>query len=301
MYLVKRNDALEINGFMVNGERADIHQTVEASDWYWTVTAIMGLSTIAFWFLRWVKSFNRLYTSSMAVATLIAAVAYFSMASNLGWVPIDVEWHRSDDEVSGNTRQIFYVRYIMWFLTLPIILSDVLLLGAVPWTAIVTNVIVSWVWIVSILIGTLVSSTYKWGYYTFGVVSLLAIFCTLFIDGFKGAKAVGSDVNRTFLISAATIYIVWICYPVAYGVCEYGNVISPASESAFYGVLDVLTIPVLGGFLAFATRNIELSRLGLNHTVAGHTTEKGHTTGATNGTNGVTNGTTPATEPAQTA
>ena len=43
---------------------------------------------------------------------MIAAVAYFSMGANLGWTGILVEFERSSPKVSGNIRQIFYVRYI---------------------------------------------------------------------------------------------------------------------------------------------------------------------------------------------
>ena len=43
---------------------------------------------------------------------MIAAVAYFSMGANLGWTGILVEFQRSNPKVSGNIRQIFYVRYI---------------------------------------------------------------------------------------------------------------------------------------------------------------------------------------------
>jgi bacteriorhodopsin len=43
---------------------------------------------------------------------MVAAVAYFSMAANLGWTGIAVEFRRSDPKEAGNIRQIFYVRHI---------------------------------------------------------------------------------------------------------------------------------------------------------------------------------------------
>lgn len=50
---------------------------------------------------------------------MIAAIAYFSMAANLGWTGIQVEFERSDPKVHGNIRQIFYVRYIDCKFSLP--------------------------------------------------------------------------------------------------------------------------------------------------------------------------------------
>jgi bacteriorhodopsin len=57
---------------------------------------------------------NRIFHYITSGVTLVAAVAYFSMASNLGWTPIDVVFVRSDPTVSGVNREIFYVRYIDW-------------------------------------------------------------------------------------------------------------------------------------------------------------------------------------------
>lgn len=45
---------------------------------------------------------------------MTACIAYFALGSNLGWTPIDVEWTRSQADVRGINREIFYVRYIDW-------------------------------------------------------------------------------------------------------------------------------------------------------------------------------------------
>lgn len=58
--------------------------------------------------------------------------------------------------------------------------------------------------------------------------------------------------------------ILWILYPIAWGVCEGGNIISPDSEAVFYGILDLLAKPVFGVLLLFGHRNIAPSRLGLS-------------------------------------
>ena len=52
-------------------------------------------------------------------------------------------------------------------------------------------------------------------------------------------------------------------YPIAWGVCEGGNVISPDSEAIFYGILDLIAKPVFGALLLFGHRNIDPARLGL--------------------------------------
>ena len=94
----------------------DIAITVRGSDWYWTVCAIMTCASLAFIGLALTKPRqNRIFHYITAGVTLTAAIAYFTMASNLGWTPIDVEFARSAGIVSGVNREIFYVRYIDWY------------------------------------------------------------------------------------------------------------------------------------------------------------------------------------------
>lgn len=101
-----------------NGKTVDIAITVRGSDWYWAVTAVMTCATIAFMGLALTKPRqNRIFHYITAGVTLVASVAYFSMASNLGWTPIDVEFLRADPTVHGVNREIFYVRYIDWYVT----------------------------------------------------------------------------------------------------------------------------------------------------------------------------------------
>jgi Bacteriorhodopsin-like protein len=56
----------------------------------------------------------------------------------------------------------------------------------------------------------------------------------------------------------------WFIYPIAWGLCEGGNVISPDSEAVFYGVLDILAKPVFGAILLFGHRNIDPAQIGLH-------------------------------------
>lgn len=62
---------------------------------------------------------DRVFHYITAAITMVASIAYFTMASNLGQTPIVVEFHRQIAAVAGanlgnGTREIFYVRYIDW-------------------------------------------------------------------------------------------------------------------------------------------------------------------------------------------
>jgi len=59
-------------------------------------------------------------------------------------------------------------------------------------------------------------------------------------------------------------------YPIAWGLCEGGNVIAPDSEAVFYGILDFLAKPCFGALLIWGHRNIDPADLGMNIQAAGH-------------------------------
>jgi len=298
------NNALNVNNDMVNGAHADIAITTHGSDWYWAVCAVMTVATLAFAGLAMtVPRERRIFHYITAGVTMVASIAYFSMASNLGWASIYVEFVREGGGVGGIDREIFYVRYIDWFITTPLLLMDLLLTAAMPWPTILWIILLDEVMIVTGLVGALVESSYKWGYFTFGCVALIFIFYSLVWESRKHANAIGSDVGKVFTICGSLTAFLWWLYPIAWGVCEGGNVITPDSEAAFYGVLDLLAKPVFGALLIWGHRDIDPARLGL--AIRDYTDEDHHvfekrkkgpdgvlpqdqTPARTNGTNGTT-------------
>ncbi|KAF2757286.1 family A G protein-coupled receptor-like protein [Pseudovirgaria hyperparasitica] len=259
------NGALRANPSTVNGATADITITVRGSDWYWAVCAVMTVSTFAFLGLAMTKPRNqRIFHYITGGITMVAAIAYFSMASNLGFTPIAVEFARSDSRVAGMNRSIFYVRYIDWFVTTPLLLMDLLLTAGMPWPSILWVILVDWVMIVTGLVGALVTSSYKWGYFAFGCAAMMYIFYQLAWEARIHANHLGNDIGRVFLMCGTLTLVVWLCYPIAWGVAEGGNIIAPDSEAVFYGILDLLAKPVFGAMLIFGHRNIEPARLGLH-------------------------------------
>lgn len=155
--------------------------------------------------------------------------------------------------------------------------------------------------VVTGLVGALVKSSYKWGYFTFGCVAFLFVAYTVVFEGRQYARAIGSDVNKVYTICGVWTIGLWFLYPIAWGLCEGGNVISSDSEAIFYGILDVLAKPTFGALLIWGHRNIDLERLGFNlrtphETGLGHNEKRtvgDNTTGTTTGFSNGASGTTP--------
>lgn len=89
------------------------------------------------------------------------------MASNLGATGIATEFTYIGYP-AGTLRQIWYVRYIDWVVTTPALLLELVLASGLPLSDIITLVFFDLVMIITGLVGALVASSYKWGYYVFG-------------------------------------------------------------------------------------------------------------------------------------
>ncbi|KAF2128085.1 putative opsin-like protein [Dothidotthia symphoricarpi CBS 119687] len=265
MALQSRNNALKQNGNYRNGATADIAITVRGSDFYFAISAAMAVAAITFLGLGLRKPCRaRVFHYITSGVVWAAAISYFSMGANLGFTPTTVEYHRSNPRVSGDYRAIFYVRYIDWFITTPLLLLDLLLTAGMPWPTILWVILVDWIMIITGLVGALVESSYKWGYFTFGCAALVYIIYQLVWEARIHARALGDDVSKCFLYCGSLTAFLWIMYPIAWGLCEGGNVISPDAEAVFYGVLDFLAKPVFGALLIWGHRNIDPARLGMD-------------------------------------
>ena len=133
------------------------------------------------------------------------------------------------------------------------------------------------------------------GYYAFGCVAFFGVAWHLAYTARNHAKALGPDVHRAFLTCGVWTLGLWCLYPVAWGLCEGGNVIAPDSEAAFYGALDVCAKPVFGALLLWGHRGIDPARLGLNirdydDDPNWRFTNEKKLDGAPSGRDGVTNG-----------
>ncbi|KAL9584449.1 MAG: hypothetical protein Q9212_002115 [Teloschistes hypoglaucus] len=266
----------------VNGVTSVIGITTHGSDWYWAVTAVMTVSTFVFIGLSFTKPrSHRVFHYITAAITMVAAIAYFTMGADLGQTGIPVEFVRSNPKVSGTAdnqnREIFYVRYIDWTITTPLLLLDLLLTAGLPWPTILYTILLDEIMIITGLVGALVQSSYKWGYFVFGMAAFLWVAWTVTMTGRQYATSLGADISRTYTICGVWTIFLWFLYPIAWGICEGGNVISSDSEAVFYGVLDIMAKPVFGALLLWGHRNIDPARLGLH--IRDYHEDPGHVAG----------------------
>ncbi|KZT05427.1 heat shock protein 30 [Laetiporus sulphureus 93-53] len=244
----------------LNPPTADEHLTTQASDWLWAAFSFITLSLLLVSGVTITRSRGtRLFHNIAIIVLATSSITYFSLASDLGSTPIDVEFrgHGSDP-----SRQIYYVRYIQWFINFPLLLLACLLTTGLPLSDVLTTLFMSIVVVITGLVGALVHSTYKWGYYTFGVSALFYIWFSLLWRAPSTTFADGGLVRRGYYLAAGYFSFMLITYPICWACAEGGNVITVDSEMIWYGILDCLTGPVFLAIFLWEVRNVDYNALG---------------------------------------
>lgn len=244
----------------LNPPDAAEHLVAHGSDWLWAAFSYMAVCLfIAFGLMFKRPRGTRLFHQIAVVILATSSLAYFSMASDLGATPIPVEF-RGDG--GDPTRQIWYVRYIQWFINFPLLLLEVLLTTGVPLSDILVTLFMSIVLVVCGLVGALVHSTYKWGYYTFGCTALLYIWYSLLWNAPSTTLAARGVVHRGYYACAGFFSFMLITYPICWACAEGANVISVTSEMVWYGILDCIAGPLFLFLFLWEIRGIDYSSFG---------------------------------------
>ncbi|KAI0807308.1 hypothetical protein C8Q74DRAFT_1163602, partial [Fomes fomentarius] len=245
-----------------NPPNADRHITVGGSDWLWAVFAVMLLSDLImiFWAFSRLRG-TRLFHQIAVIVLTTATITYFSMASDLGATPVVAEFSRGNT----GTRQIWFVRYIQWFIMFPLLLLELLLATGLSHSDIFTAIFMGWVMVVCMLVGALVPTVYKWGYIVFACMALFYIWFVLLGHGRRSTFAAGGVVRTGYLRSSGYLAFLLPLYLICWGCSEGGNVISPTAEMVWYGILDLLAGPVFLFGLLWSLRRVDYSTFGLRY------------------------------------
>lgn len=257
--LIKKNDVLTVNPV---GSGVDIHLTSHGSSWLWAAFAVFTVFAVCHAFIYGATSFkNNVAKKTLLLVPLftnfVVGVAYFTYASNLGWAGNETEFKHVNTNEDIYVRQIFYAKYIGWFLAWPFSLLAITVatstlsesLTSEPsknfegvisvFSNLVTKVLATEVFVLGLLIGTLIHSTYKWGYFTFALVGQIFAMCLVSVNVAKSFKSNNNSRIAGYVILLQLL--VWLLYPICWGLSEGGNVIQPDSEAVFYGILDLIT------------------------------------------------------------
>lgn len=234
--------------------------TRNGSNWLWAVMALHAFLFLVVLALTIMTKHRQRVLHYIALGLLLLpTISYYTMASNLGSTAIPVQFR--EDGIPGRTRQIFWVRWVESFITMALAAIAVLLITGIGWVTIIFTV--AWVWLFTVmhLVGALTRTSYKWGYFAFGVLAYLMIAYQLMVVARPWASRF--DTKKWWFPLSAYLLFLWLLYPVAWGFSEGGNRISMNREQIFYGILDILSKGVFALALVFVARTLDFKRLGL--------------------------------------
>jgi bacteriorhodopsin len=260
------NDALR-----VHPPQGAARLTTNGSNWLWAVTALMLLSYLVFFVLSMrPRHGERIFHYVFATALIVGALTYYAQASDLGWLVIS----QANNTRTWPTRQIFYAKYIYWVVSFPAAVIALGLLSTVSWASIAYNVVLCWVWVISYLVAAFTPTNYKWGFFAIGTVAWLVLAFGTFTDGRKAANR--SGVGRDFTMLAAWSNLLWLNYMIAWVISDGVNRIGITQMFIYFGILDVLHVPVMAIATLVLSRRWDYGRLNLHFTQYGRVRHDGH-------------------------
>jgi bacteriorhodopsin len=248
----RHNDALN-----VNPPGGQAHLTVHGSDWLWAVAAVFILIFLLLWVFNLLFATiagEKIFYHLLLVANLVGAFAYYAAASDLGWSVVT----QADSLSHGLTRQIFFTKYIFWVVAFPTAILSLGILTGTPLLTILYQVCLSWAWVIGYLVAAYTRTNYKWGFFALGTVAWIMLAFSTLSDSRGHQTTVPRHHHR---ILKLYINFLWMLYPIAWGLSDGGNRISVTGGWVFFGILDLLFIPLLSFGVLFAARKYDYSAL----------------------------------------
>ncbi|KAJ5804904.1 Rhodopsin archaeal/bacterial/fungal [Penicillium riverlandense] len=203
------------------------------------------------------KESERVFHYLFTVALLVGSITYYAEAADLGWSAVE----QVDDLGNGVIRQMFYAKYINWVVAFPSLALGLGLASGVSWTTIFCNIAIAWLWVVSYLAAAYTTTSYKWGFFAFGTFSWLILAMSTINESREAAALLG--IERDYLVLAGWVNFLWVLYPVAFGLTDGGNIIGVTGGFIFFGVLDILIVPVSSFAVLFFARNWDYRNLNI--------------------------------------
>ncbi|GAA5982469.1 hypothetical protein JCM10908_006660 [Rhodotorula pacifica] len=260
------------SSLQVNPVRSDIGLSPYGSNYAWALFGVFTLCALLNAFVAHSRPKGRRAFHYLGFAVLVTtAITYSSLAANLSYTPVPVEFVRSGsrgaDQLAAGavfppTRSIFFGRYIDWAIVTPLLLLMLLLCTGFTLSRIFIVLFCQVVLIVCGLIAALTPTRYKWMFYAFSCAALFYVTWTLLVPGRVSSLRLGRDVGKTYANHAFALVFFFVLYPIVFGLCEGGNVLRVTSEFIWYGVLDFLVKVVWMFSFLFAVEAIDYEVFG---------------------------------------
>ena len=217
--------------------------------WITTIIMAAGGGLILFIGKRRTPS-EEFHTVAHGIVPLIAACAYFAMASGQGSILLA---NTQNVVGAGPTRIFYFARYIDWVFTTPLLLTTVSLTAMrhmVPKLhgAILGIILADVLMIVTaFLFGLSEVPALKWTWFVISCAAFLGVYYVLWMPLVQASAAERKETSSAYRRNAAILSLVWLVYPVILAVAPDGlNIVSDAASVLVIAILDVVAKVIYG-------------------------------------------------------
>ncbi|WRT68735.1 uncharacterized protein IL334_005715 [Kwoniella shivajii] len=223
-----------------------IHATHVGHTALWVIFALftIGLLGVLLMTVRTEKR-NRFFHGVSALVLTIAMVSYLAMSVGLGVSYIPIHNHGVQGSLHHFFRQLYWARYVDWLFTTPLLLLSLSSLAGLSPASTLAVILTDVFMIVTGLLSAVTPARWadgersRWAFFAVSSVSFLILWGILFVNGMKAANNRPRSTKGLFTLLAAMTFVLWIAYPVVFGLSEGANKVSVDAEIIAYGVLDV--------------------------------------------------------------
>ena len=187
----------------------------------WVVFALMVVFSIVFAGLSWsVPVQQRVYHIITTLITIIAALAYFAMASgdgvSLHCVPVKDHHDKVPDTFHDVCREVYWARYVDMAFTTPLIILDLALLAGISGAHTVMAISADLIMVFSGLFAAFgrERTAQRWGWYAIACISYLFVIWHVALHGSRVVSARGNKVVKLFSALGLFTLVVWTAYPM---------------------------------------------------------------------------------------
>lgn len=157
--------------------------------------------------------------SLAAVTATVSCIVYLALATGQGicWKHVTVpEAHEHVPNTSQDIyRQVLWLRYVNWFLTWPMILTNLALLSGLPGAHLFAAVVAEFVMLGAGLLGTFDGYTdRRWVWFAISCVGYLTVIHHMGFHGQRAARDRGSEAKKLFGTLVLAMLLVKALYPM---------------------------------------------------------------------------------------
>lgn len=162
---------------------------------------------------------KRMFHTLTALVTTISFITYLAMSTGDGITYNHIRLHESHRHVPDTYqdifRQVYWIRYVNWMLTSPLILINLALLSGLNGAHLVIAIFADLLMFVGGIFGTFAAhDPRRWVWFTITCLSYLTVVHQIAFNGRRAASVKDSQTRRFFGSIGGFVLVVFALYPM---------------------------------------------------------------------------------------